>query len=319
MPEARRATAALAALVALAVGAALLLAYHLAHALPISIEAIARMCRLPGAVQSLDRATAIAPGAWLAIGLLLGGLVFALIRLTRTVSSSSRVVARLVAMPAAAVSSAVVCRVAARATRLGLPTSPVVTRLDGRPAAFTIGLFRPRIVVSEVVVEALTEAELDALLLHEAAHARRRDPLRLVIAGFCRDLLFFLPVSYTLFRRVGEAQERAADDAAAVTAGPLEVAGALLALLKLAGRQPEDGLVPAAAGADPEARIRRLLDVPEARPSRRAFLSRAGATALVSTALLASLVGMPVRAADTTLAGCCVVMTAAPGSMAPYC
>lgn len=319
MPEARRATAALAALVALAVGAALLLAYHLTHALPGSIETIARMCRLPLAISSPDRVTTIVPGAWLTIGLLLGGLVFALVRLTRTLWSSSRVVARLAAAPPADACSAVATRVAARATGLGLPTSPVVTRLDGRPAAFTIGLFRPRIVVSEAVVEALTEAELDALLLHEAAHARRRDPLRLVIAGFCRDLLFFLPVSYTLFRCIGEAQEWAADDAAAATAGPLEVASALLAFVKLAGRRAEDGLVPAAAGADPEARIRRLLDVPEARRSRGAFLSRAGATAVVSTALLVSLAGMPVRAAAGASAGCCAVMTAAPGSMAPYC
>ncbi len=318
MPEARRATVALTALVALAVGATVLLAHHLTYALPALIETIARICPLPGAVSSLDRAATRAAPAWLAIGLLLGGVAYALVRLTRTLWRS-RVVARLAATPAATASSAVASRVVARATGLGLPTAPVVTGLDGHAAAFTIGLFRPRIVVAQTVVEALTDAELDALLLHEAAHVRRCDPLRLVAAGFCRDLLFFLPVSHALFRLALEAQERAADDAAAARVGPLEVAGALLMFLKLARREPEVGAAPAAAGADPEARIRRLLDVPEAKRSRGASLSRAGATALVSTALLASLAGMPARAAATASVACCAVTTATPGSMAPYC
>ncbi len=310
MGEPRRATAALAALVGLAVGAAVLLSYHLVQILVPQVGAAARFCRLPVVMSGPDRAAAIPGSTILAVGLLLAGVGFAAVRLVRSLRSTRRVAARLAAAPASAVTE----RVAARAAGLGLPISPVVTELDDRPAAFTIGWLRPRVVVSTAVVEALTDAELDALLLHEAAHASRRDPLRLAIAGFCRDLLFFLPISHALFLLAAEAQERAADDAAAAAAGPLEVASALLAVLKLAGRRPAAGLATAAAGADPEARIRRLLDTPSAHRSRRTARLRAGASVLVSAALLAGLAGAPAGAVDAALAGCCAAMTAAVGT-----
>jgi Zn-dependent protease with chaperone function len=44
--------------------------------------------------------------------------------------------------------------------------------------AFTAGLVRPRIYLSRSLLRELPAAELEATLLHEAAHAARRDPLR---------------------------------------------------------------------------------------------------------------------------------------------
>jgi hypothetical protein len=54
-----------------------------------------------------------------------------------------------------------------------------VVCLDGpASSAFCAGLLRPRVFVTGGMVAALADEELEAVLVHEAEHARRRDPLR---------------------------------------------------------------------------------------------------------------------------------------------
>jgi len=52
----------------------------------------------------------------------------------------------------------------------------------------TRGLWRPRIELDDEVVEALHPDQLTAVLLHERAHARSRDPLRKWLAHLCLSL-----------------------------------------------------------------------------------------------------------------------------------
>jgi hypothetical protein len=75
------------------------------------------------------------------------------------------------------------CRRAQRlaATRPGAPGYHSVF-------AFCLGLVSPRIYVSEGLLQLLDAHELAAVLHHEAAHLRRRDPLRL----FLSELLGYL-------------------------------------------------------------------------------------------------------------------------------
>ncbi len=310
MSEARRATAGLAALVVLALGGALLVAREVSPLLGLPLDAIARYCGLAWAGSSVARAAEVPVVGLLGLAVLLAGGAFGLARLARMlwglwcIERLLRAVPDLAGTPAAA-------RLRARASHAGLPVTLLVADLGGRPAAFTVGLLRLRIAVSPAVVDALTDTELDALLLHEAAHARRRDPLRLIVAGFCRDLLFFLPVSHVLFALVREAQEHAADDTAAERAGPLEVAAALIAFLRVAGRHAAPRAVAAAAGANPEARIRRLLDTPASGPGPRGSHRRTAAALLISGVLVAGLVTMPVGVSHAGLAGCCAGSSAA--------
>jgi len=44
--------------------------------------------------------------------------------------------------------------------------------------AFSAGLLRPRIYVSTALLRRVSPSELEATLLHEVAHVKRRDPLR---------------------------------------------------------------------------------------------------------------------------------------------
>lgn len=80
--------------------------------------------------------------------------------------------------------------------------------------AFCTGLVRPRIYVSSGTVEALDDAELDAVVAHERHHARQRDPLRIFVAGVLSDGLFFAPALRRLADRYAALAELAADRAA---------------------------------------------------------------------------------------------------------
>jgi BlaR1 peptidase M56 len=127
--------------------------------------------------------------------------------------------------------------------------------------AFCTGLFRPSVYVTAVSAR-LNANELDAILAHEAAHARRRDPLRRLLTRAAADVMFWLPLLRWWLRTHVENAEVHADKAAIGHAGRRALAAALLA----AGAEPP-AAVPAMAGAT-ETRIAHLLgeDLPVRRP-----------------------------------------------------
>lgn len=96
--------------------------------------------------------------------------------------------------------------------------------------AFSAGLLRPTVVVSGALVDSLAPAPLEAVLAHEAAHARNRDPLRQVVAHAVGRGLWIVPAA----RRTAEHQrlryELAADNCATAWAGRRPLAEALLVL-----------------------------------------------------------------------------------------
>ena len=130
--------------------------------------------------------------------------------------------------------------------------------------AFCAGLLRPGVYVTAAAVATLAPGELDAVLSHEAAHARRRDPLRRLVTRAAADALFYLPLARWWSRQQAERAELRADQAAVGYAGREAVAGALLA----AG---EAGAPAGAAtyGGVTDARVAQLLgdELPARRPS----------------------------------------------------
>lgn len=89
-------------------------------------------------------------------------------------------------------------------------------RLLDHPHAVAYGLpgIRPQVVLTRGALETLTDAELDAVLAHEQAHARGRHDL--VIQPFVAwaQTFPFLPTARVAVRAVGELVELLADDAA---------------------------------------------------------------------------------------------------------
>ena len=99
--------------------------------------------------------------------------------------------------------------------RLGFPPSRVHIT-DGLPnPAFTVGWLTPHIFVARTLSRTLSEAELEAVLAHEVAHVRRRDPLRLFVLRGLASTLFWLPAIRRLVEDLADEAEIAADDAVA--------------------------------------------------------------------------------------------------------
>lgn len=101
------------------------------------------------------------------------------------------------------------------AVRAGVTPPEIRLRRDCPGGAFTTGIRRPWIAIDPGLASALDPQELDALLAHEVAHIRRRDPLVTVLTGVCRDLTFFLPAIHLATVGLRREQEEAADDLAA--------------------------------------------------------------------------------------------------------
>lgn len=103
---------------------------------------------------------------------------------------------------------AIVLRALFRATH-----SVLLARSLQAPIA-TVGLFRCRVVVSDAFKKAADEKVLDAALAHEAAHIRRRDPLRIWLAQLAADLQWPIPHGHRRFRNWALALEMQRDDEA---------------------------------------------------------------------------------------------------------
>jgi hypothetical protein len=127
------------------------------------------------------------------------------------------------------------------------------------PLAFCAGYVRPAVFLSRGAIDQLTGDELRAVVGHEAHHADRRDPLRLLLARALADGLFFLPVLRRSCERYAALGELAADEAAV---GRIDGRGPLAsALLKFSAPGEHPATV---VGIAPE-RVDHLLGDPAAR------------------------------------------------------
>ncbi|WP_405132980.1 M56 family metallopeptidase [Nocardia sp. NBC_01388] len=154
---------------------------------------------------------------------------------------------------------------------------------DTTATAFCSGFLRPRIRVTTGLVERLSPTELDAVLLHEAEHARRRDPLRRLVFRSLADAGFLFPLLAWWAAHEQEQSELRADRAAVAAVGARPVAAALLALdtpAHLAGAAGFEG-----AGA---ARVAQLLGddhTPQPPSLPMCLVSLTNVTILVSLAM----------------------------------
>jgi Zn-dependent protease with chaperone function len=166
----------------------------------------------------------------------------------------------------------------------------------GEKVAVTTGLARPYVVVSTGLIEALDNVELLAVLAHEQAHLRRRDPLRVLLARTLVAHLWFLPVARDLHHRARFGYELAADRDAVGRFGRRALAGALLGMVSsVAGRRTgaEFGGSPKVIvtrfATDPEMLETRVSQLESGRPARptpiaptRAALTLVGAVAFIA-------------------------------------
>ena len=99
---------------------------------------------------------------------------------------------------------------------------------DAVAAPVTIGTLAPRILLPSAWTS-WPAWKLDAVLAHERAHIRRRDPVVLLFVQINRCLFWFHPLAWWLDRAIRNAAEQACDDAAVNATGrPRQYAETLL-------------------------------------------------------------------------------------------
>ena len=186
---------------------------------------------------------------------------------------------------------------------------------DSIPRAFCAGILRPRVYLSTAALDLLDDAERAAVLAHEAHHARRRDPLRLLVSRAISDALVFVPRLAALGQRQRELAELAADAAAVSHVGsPAPLASALLTF--------EGSGAPEVVGISPE-RVDQLLGRAAPDEVRRPLLiATTGVVASLAAVGVASVVtsghaelGLPLSAAPlcTVALVLATTMLASPG------
>ena len=146
------------------------------------------------------------------------------------------------------------------------------------------------------------------MVAHEDHHARRRDPLRLLVIAVLGEALFFMPVMRRLRERYAQLAELAADEAATRAAGAQPLAAALL----LFGESTMPGVV---VGIAPE-RVDALLGRSPRWELPLSLLSAAiVSVAAISVTALATASSMPARAISASqlaAQACMLAMTVGP-------
>ncbi|HEX4278802.1 MAG TPA: M56 family metallopeptidase, partial [Bryobacteraceae bacterium] len=164
-------------------------------------------------------------------------------------------------------------------------TCPVrILRSPQVPGPLVTGILHPAILLPE---DSATwqPARRRAVLAHELAHIRRRDPAILLVAHAATVIYWFHPLCWLAAARLRMESERACDDAALrIGLRPSGYAGQLLDLARLFNPQPA---IPMATTSHLESRVKSILDpfVNRSFAARRTWL----AAALITAAIVAPL------------------------------
>jgi beta-lactamase regulating signal transducer with metallopeptidase domain len=184
-------------------------------------------------------------------------------------------------------------RVSRLARTVGLDRAVPVLLSDEALLPITHGIAHPRILLPSAALTEWPESRLDAVLLHELGHVRRRDVLAHVLGRVLCALHWFNPLVWAAARRMARECERACDDLVLSTgARPSAYAAHLLAFVK-AGRS---GATPAPAlgmarRSELEGRIVALLDPSTVRGPVRRRVGAAVIGVVLGLGLLLSLPG----------------------------
>jgi Zn-dependent protease with chaperone function len=164
------------------------------------------------------------------LAFILAVAVTAVCAVARTYARLDRIVAQL-QVGAAPAAPERVKQVEDACFKHGIEVGLVVSRY---PFSFVWGYLRSKLIISTGLLNALTAAELSALLEHEAAHHARRDNLFKWILSICRYASPAFPLMGLVYRWWSGQVEMVCDEVAARRVdAPIEVAGALVRLKRL--------------------------------------------------------------------------------------
>jgi Zn-dependent protease with chaperone function len=108
-----------------------------------------------------------------------------------------------------------------------------------QPYSARVGFWHPELVVSQGLLDSLDPEHLQAVLVHEQAHADYHDTFWFFWLGWIRRVTFWLPNTETLWQELLMVRELRADRAAAEKVDPLLLAESLLLVVSTPILQPE--------------------------------------------------------------------------------
>jgi beta-lactamase regulating signal transducer with metallopeptidase domain len=181
-----------------------------------------------------------------------------------------------------------------------------------------VGFLRPVLVIPESLPERLTRTQIDALLMHEACHLRRRDNLTAALHTLVEAVFWFHPLVWWIGTRLISERESACDEAV-VRAGHdrQSYARSLVECARLYVQSPLT-CVAGASGSVLKARVEAILTAPPTSSltgATKALLLAAGACAF-ATPVAAGLLTPQVREAAAPLAKA-VAAISAPARLFP--
>jgi beta-lactamase regulating signal transducer with metallopeptidase domain len=170
---------------------------------------------------------------------------------------------------------------------------------DDVRSASVLGLSAPAIAVSPVLLRALDDRDLDAILVHEWAHVQRRDDLARLAQRLVRAVAGLHPAVWWIDRQMQVDRETACDDwAIRLTGSAARYAACLTRLASLELSARDSALMPAAfTSSELTTRVVRLLD-------------RQRSTS-IARPVTATLVGVPIMTAAAAIVASIELVTAA--------
>ncbi|UJF33542.1 M56 family metallopeptidase [Paenibacillus hexagrammi] len=127
-------------------------------------------------------------------------------------------------------------------TQYGLADEELLVIRHQAPIALTMGLWKPRIILSTALLDMLTEGELRAVVEHEKYHLQQKDPLTIFALMICSVSLGYIPIFRWIADKYKIMMELSADKhAISVMEHTAELGSALLKLWKR-GQSPHVSL-----------------------------------------------------------------------------
>ena len=166
--------------------------------------------------------------------------------------------------------------------QLDLPVPAISSAALLEPGVF--GIFRPVLLLPEGILERLTPAQLEAVILHELCHVRHRDNFAAAIHMFVETVFWFHPLVWWIGKRMVAERERACDEEVLqLGSDPRAYAEGILNICKLYAESPL-ACVSGVTGADLKGRIEAILS--KHAPARLRFAQKAALT-LAAAAVVA--------------------------------
>jgi beta-lactamase regulating signal transducer with metallopeptidase domain/6-phosphogluconolactonase (cycloisomerase 2 family) len=124
----------------------------------------------------------------------------------------------------------------------------------------TFGVLRPKIIVSQSLLDTVPERELTLVFGHELVHVRRWDTLHALVQSTCQALLWFHPLVWWGNRKIVQQRECCCDEelVAALCRDPAEYAECLVSVLR---QRSKSRVLPGMAGLGPLELTRQRLEM----------------------------------------------------------